>query len=346
MNSVAKGLRSTVAGPVASLLLAVVIISLTTNRFLDPGNIKNLALEVAVVAIIAIGSTLVILTGGIDLSPGSNVALTTCMLAILVKNEGLPLPVGMLLILMLGVGLGFINGFLSTYGRLPSFIVTLATLSVYRGLAFLVTNGSPIFSVSPDLNIVFYGSLFGVPLPFFYVLILYTLAAVFLRHTITGRAIYAVGGNESAARLSGIRVHRTRLIAFVLAGVMASIGGLLTAAQLDSGSPNYGQGLELSAIAAAVIGGASLAGGYGNVVFTLFGAMTVAVVQNGLNLNAVPTAYQQITLGVIIVLAVALDMWRADIGRGIARVSHLLPFAGRAEQSARQAERMETQPKR
>jgi ribose transport system permease protein len=346
MNNVAKGLRSTVAGPVASLLLAVVIISLTTNRFLDPGNIKNLALEVAVVAIIAIGSTLVILTGGIDLSPGSNVALTTCMLAILVKNDGLPLPVGMLLILVLGAGLGLVNGFLSTYGRLPSFIVTLATLSVYRGLAFLVTGGSPIFSVSPDLNTVFYGSLLGVPLPFYYVVTLYILALVFLRHTITGRAIYAVGGNESAARLSGIRVNRTRLIAFVIAGVMASIGGLLTAAQLDSGSPNYGQGLELSAIAAAVIGGASLAGGYGNVVFTLFGAMTVAVVQNGLNLNAVPTAYQEITLGVIIVLAVALDMWRADIGRGIAHVTHLLPFAGRAEQSARQAEQMETQPKR
>jgi ribose transport system permease protein len=346
MNGVAKGLRSTVAGPVASLLLAVVIISLTTNRFLDPGNIQNVALEVAVVAIIAIGSTLVILTGGIDLSPGSNVALTTCMLAILVKNEGLPLAVGVLLILVLGAGLGFVNGFLSTYGRLPSFIVTLATLSVYRGLAFLVTNGSPIFSVSPDLNTVFYGSLLGVPLPFYYVVTLYILALVFLRHTITGRAIYAVGGNESAARLSGIRVNRTRLIAFVIAGVMASIGGLLTAAQLDSGSPNYGQGLELSAIAAAVIGGASLAGGYGNVVFTLFGAMTVAVVQNGLNLNAVPTAYQEITLGVIIVLAVALDMWRADIGRGIAHVTHLLPFAGRAEQSARQAEQMETQPKR
>src|SRR5439155_3440338 len=124
----------------------------------------------------------------------------------------------------------------------------------------------------------FYGNFLDVPLSFYYVVILYILAVVFLRHTITGRAIYAVGGNESAARLSGIRVNRTRLIAFVIAGVMASIGGLLTAAQLDSGSPNYGQGLELSAIAAAVLRGASHAGGSGHVVFTLFGPLTVAEV--------------------------------------------------------------------
>ena len=142
MNSVAKGLRSTVAGPVASLLLAVVIISLTTNRFLDPGNVKNLALEVAVVAIIAIGSTLVILTGGIDLSPGSNVALTTCMLAILVKNEGLPLSVGMLLILVLGAGLGFINGLLSdifyTFFKVLQFLFWQPSVLMYLDATFWI----------------------------------------------------------------------------------------------------------------------------------------------------------------------------------------------------------------
>lgn len=174
-------------------------------------------------------------------------------------------------------------------------------------------------------------------MPFYYVVVLYAAAVIFLRNTITGRAIYAVGGNESAARLSGIHVNRTRLLAFVLAGFTAAIAGVLMTARLDSGSPNYGAGMELEAIAAAVIGGASLAGGYGNIVSTLFGALTVAVVQNGLNLNAVPTSWQNITLGAIIVLAVGLDMWRADIARAVGRLVPGIRRAG-AEAPERRVE--------
>jgi ribose transport system permease protein len=262
---------------------------------------------------------LVILTGGIDLSPGSTVALVTCTLAILVKNYKLPLPVGIFLVLLLGVICGFINGFFSTYGKIPSFIVTLATMSIYRGLAFLITNGTPIFSVSPQLEPLFYGKLMGIPLPFYYVIVLYSFGSVFLRNTITGRGIYAVGGNESAARLTGIRVNQTRMMAFVIAGLSAAIGGVLLAAWLNSGSPNYGAELGLQSIAAAVIGGASLTGGIGSMVATLFGALTVAVVQNGLNLLAVPASWQEITLGIVIVLAVGLDMWRSALGHGVSR---------------------------
>jgi ribose transport system permease protein len=251
------------------------------------------------------------------------VALTTCVLAVLVKLMGLPLPLGILVVLVMGAAMGAVNGVLTAYGRIPTFIVTLATLSVYRGLAFLITEGTPIFNISPGLDRVFYDRLFGIPLPFYYVMVLYVMTYVFLRHTSLGRAIYAVGGNESAARLSGIQVKRVRLAAFILAGFTASISGVLLAARLNSGSPNYGVGLELQAIAAAVIGGASLSGGIGNIVYTLFGALTVAVVQNGLNLNAVPAAWQNITLGLIIVLAVSLDMWRADLGRGLSRIFSL-----------------------
>lgn len=312
--------RSNVAGPLVALLLVVLLVSVTTSRFLQTQNLINVSLQVAVVAIVSIGATLVILTGGIDLSPGSNVALITCALAILVKKQGLPVPLGVLLILLLGGLLGFVNGFFSTYGRIPPFIVTLATMSIFRGLAFLITGGTPIFSVSPELNPVFYGNLLGIPLPFYYVLVLYLLAAVFLRYTISGRSIYAVGGNESASRLSGIRVNQTRLLAFVIAGVTAAIGGMLLTAWLDSGSPNYGAELGLQSIAAAVIGGASLTGGHGNIISTLFGALTVAVVQNGLNLNAVPAAWQEITLGCVIVLAVGVDMWRATIGQEVGKL--------------------------
>jgi ribose transport system permease protein len=324
MESITKFLRSAMVGPLAAMLLAALAVSLSTDRFLQTQNLMNVSLQVSSVAIMAIGATMVILTGGIDLSPGSAVALITCMLAILVKINGLPVAVGILIVLLLGAILGFVNGVLSTYGRIPSFVVTLATLSAYRGLAFLVTEGTPIFYVSPYLEPIFYGRFLGVPLPFYYVLVFYLIAVVFLRYTVSGRAIYAIGGNESAARLSGIQVHRVRLLAFILAGLMAGVAGVLMAARLNSGSPNYGAGMELQAIAAAVIGGASLTGGYGNIVSTLFGAVTVAVVQNGLNLNAVPTAWQNITLGAIIALAVLVDMWRVEIGRGIRRAFGLL----------------------
>lgn len=318
---VSKILRSQLTGPLAALLLAVLVISLTTNRFLDAQNMVNVSLQVSTVAIMAIGSTLVILTGGIDLSPGALVALISCALAIFARNMGIPWPVAVFLVLLLGALAGAVNGFLSTYGRIPSFVVTLATMSIFRGLAFYITNGSPIFSVSPQASSLFYGNLLGIPLPFYYVVVAYGLAAFFLRYTAAGRSIYAVGGNESAARLSGIHVHRVRMLAFVLAGLTAAVAGVLLTARLDSGSPNYGSGMELQAIAAAVIGGASLVGGYGNIIATLFGALTVALVQNGLNLNAVPTAWQNIILGIILALAVFLDMWRVDLGRQVGRLA-------------------------
>lgn len=320
MNIVTKFFRTTVAGPLAAFLLVSLIATLSTDRFLMAQNLSNVSLQVATVAVVAIGATLVILTGGIDLSPGSTVALVCCTLAILVKNMGLPLAVGIFLVLLLGIVLGFVNGFFSAYGKIPSFIVTLATMSIYRGLAFLITNGTPIFSVSPALEPFFYGRFLGIPHPFYYVVILYALGAIFLGRTIPGRAIYAIGGNESAARLTGIQVNRTRLMAFVISGFTAAIGGVLLTAWLNSGSPNYGADLGLQSIAAAVIGGASLVGGYGSMIATLFGALTVAVVQNGLNLRAVPASWQEITLGAVIILAVGIDMWRSDLGRGIGRL--------------------------
>jgi len=320
MKIISKFFRSTAAGPLVAFLAVATLVSLATPRFLMVQNLSNVSLQVATVAVVAIGATLVILTGGIDLSPGSTVALVTCTLAILVKKMGLPLPVGILLVLLLGVILGFINGFLSAYGRIPSFIVTLATMSIYRGLAFLITKGTPIFSVSPQLEPIFYGKFLGIPLPFYYVVILYSFGALYLRNTISGRSIYALGGNESAARLTGIAVNRNRMMAFIISGVTAAIGGVLLAAWLNSGSPNYGQELGLQSIAAAVIGGASLAGGYGSMIATLIGALTVAIVQNGLNLLAVPASWQDITMGIVIVLAVGLDMWRASVGRGVRRL--------------------------
>ena len=310
-------LASPFAGPLVALLVVAAAVALTTQRFLDGGNLSNLVLQVSIIAIVAIGSSFVIFTGGIDLSPGSMIAMLTMVFALGVKMAGLPLGIAVLLVLVLGTALGLLNGILTAYLRIPSFITTLATLSAYRGVAFMFNKGSPIFSLSPHLERLFYGRVLHVPLPLFYVLVLYAAAFWFLRNTAPGRAVYAVGGSANAARLSGIPVQRVQLLAFVVAGLTASIGAVLMAARLNSGSPNYGVGMELSAIAAAVIGGASLAGGRGNIVNTVLGALTIVIVQNGLNLNAVPTSAQNVVVGAIIVLAVGIDMWRVELGEAV-----------------------------
>lgn len=307
--------RSQAAGPFLILVFVVIAAAATTNRFLVGQNLQNIGLEMAIIAIIAIGSTFVILTAQIDLSPGAVVALTSMSTAVLLVNHHVNLVVTVVLILLLGAGLGLVNGFFCSYGRIPSFIFTLATLSIFQGLGFLETNGTPIFNLSPRLEDSFYGHLLGIPLPFVYVVVLYAAAWAYLRYTKGGRRIYAVGGNESAARLVGIKVNRVRTKVFVIAGLMSALGGLLMSAQLNSGSPEYGRGFELQAIASAVIGGTSLFGGVGNVVATLFGAMIITIVQNVLNLHAVGTAWQNITTGLIIALAVGIDMWRGIVAR-------------------------------
>lgn len=312
-------------GPLVALAIVTVIVALTSARFLDPGNLANLSLQASIVALIGIGSTIVIFTGGIDLSSGSMVALLTMILAVLIRNLGFPLEIALIVVLIAGVVIGAFNGIVSAFLRIPSFITTLAGLIAFRGMALMFNNGSPIFSLDPRLEPIFYGSLLGIPMPFVYIVLFYAVASVFMSRTRTGREIYAVGGNASAARLSGIKVQRIQTIAFVIAGFMTAIGAILMAARLNSGSPNYGQTLELQAIAAAVVGGASLAGGRGNVLATLAGSFLIVVVQNGLNLNAVPSSIQNIILGTIILLAVGIDMWRPELSR---RLSGLMRRKG------------------
>jgi len=300
-------------GPFAAMVIVAVIVALTTERFLNPGNLSNLSLQVSIVALIAIGSTIVIFAAGIDLSSGSMVALLTMILAQFLKFMGIPLSLAVPMILIVGGVLGLFIGIITAYGRIPSFITTLAGLIAFRGMALTFNNGSPIFSLDPALEPIFYGKLAGIPLPFFYLVFFYALAAFAMNYTKLGREIYAVGGNPAAALLTGINVRKVQATTFVIAGFMTAVGAILMSARLNSGSPNYGQTLELQAIAAAVVGGASLAGGRGNILATLMGAMTIVIVQNGLNLNAAPSSVQNIVLGLIILLAVGIDMWRAEL---------------------------------
>lgn len=300
-------------GPLAAMLVVAVVVALTTDRFLDLGNLANLALQVSIVSLIAIGATIVIFAGGIDLSSGSMVALLTMLMATGLKTYGLPFWPVLLGILLIGAALGALSGVLSAYLRIPSFIVTLSGLIAYRGIALMFNDGAPIFSLNPNLEAIFYGKFLGIPLPFFYLVVLYVSATLMMNNTRLGREIYAVGGNPAAAKLSGINVRRVQTWTFTIAGAMTAIGAILMAARLNSGSPNYGQTLELQAIAAAVVGGASLAGGRGNILSTLVGALTIVIVQNALNLHAAPSAVQNVILGLIILVAVGLDMWRSEI---------------------------------
>ena len=304
-------------GPFAAMVIVAVIVALTTERFLNPGNLSNLSLQVSIVALIAIGSTIVIFAAGIDLSSGSMVALLTMILAQFLKFMGIPLSLAVPMILIVGGVLGLFIGIITAYGRIPSFITTLAGLIAFRGMALTFNNGSPIFSLDPALEPIFYGKLAGIPLPFFYLVFFYALAAFAMNYTKLGREIYAVGGNPAAALLTGINVRKVQATTFVIAGLMTAVGAILMSARLNSGSPNYGQTLELQAIAAAVVGGASLAGGRGNILATLMGAMTIVIVQNGLNLNAAPSSVQNIVLGLIILLAVGIDMWRAELSNAM-----------------------------
>lgn len=326
---------TSIIGPVAATIIVTIIVGLTTDRFFMVENLRNLALQVSIVSLVGIGSTLVIITGGIDLSPGSAIALLTMILASQLKFMGIPLVGAVVATVLIGGFLGLWNGVLTAYLRIPAFITTVASLSIFRGFAFMFNLGSPIFSISEPLTKVFYNTVLGVPYVFIYVVIFFALAAFIMSYTEIGRKMYAVGGNANAARFSGVNTKRIVMLSFVLAGVMAGFGAVLMAARLNSGSPNYGVGMELSAIAAAVIGGASLQGGKGNVISTLFGALTITVVQNGLNLHAVETSVQGVVIGLIIMLAVFIDMWRVEMWSAVSRLARAVARKRTVEEGRR-----------
>ena len=308
-------------GPLLALIIISLVVGSFTDRFWEVANWVNIFRAVSIVAIMAIGAMLVILIGGIDISSGPMIALTSMVLATLVRNMGFPLWSGILLTVVLATALGALNGVFVVFFKMPAFVVTLATASALRGAAFLFHNGAAIFTVHPNFSPLFLGMLFdSIPFPLIYVLVFYSIFAYVLKYTKLGREIYAVGGNEQAARLSGINVKKVKLIVFALAGMMTGFAAVLMAAWTNSGSPNFAVGLEMWAIAAAVVGGVSLGGGRGYIFNALFGALIIQVVRNALNLNAAPNTVQDIALGVIIVFAVILDIWKGNLGIGIRKL--------------------------
>ncbi|MEU0333219.1 substrate-binding domain-containing protein [Streptomyces sp. NPDC006193] len=300
-------------GALTALIVLVVALSALSGDFLTTDNLLNIGVQAAVTAILAFGVTFVIVSAGIDLSVGSVAALSATVLAWSATQHGTPVVLAVVLAVATGVAAGLVNGFLIAYGKLPPFIATLAMLSVGRGLALVISQGSPIALPGSVSRL---GDTLGgwLPVPVLVMAAMGLIAALVLGRTYIGRSMYAIGGNEEAARLSGLRVKRQKLVIYALSGVFAATAGVVLAARLSSAQPQAADGYELDAIAAVVIGGASLAGGTGKASGTLIGALILAVLRNGLNLLSVSAFWQQVVIGVVIALAVLLDTVRRRVG--------------------------------
>ncbi|MGV9500585.1 ABC transporter permease/substrate-binding protein [Streptomyces sp. NPDC003642] len=300
-------------GALTALIVLVVAMSALSGDFLTTDNLLNVGVQAAVTAILAFGVTFVIVSAGIDLSVGSVAALSATVLAWSATSAGVPVFLAVLLAIATGIVCGLVNGVLISYGKLPPFIATLAMLSVARGLSLVVSEGSPI--AFPD-SVSHLGDTLGgwLPVPVLVMVVMGLIAAFVLGRTYIGRSMYAIGGNEEAARLSGLRVKKQKLAIYAFSGVFAAVAGVVLAARLSSAQPQAADGYELDAIAAVVIGGASLAGGTGKASGTLIGALILAVLRNGLNLLNVSAFWQQVVIGVVIALAVLLDTARRKAG--------------------------------
>ena len=291
------------------LVLLCAVITLVTPNFLTVSNITNIFTQVSVNAIIAVGMTFVILTGGIDLSVGSTLAISGALAASIVKSTG-SIPLAVIAAGIVGIVIGLINGLLIARGKLQAFIATLATMTIFRGATLVFTNGTPISKLPEAFVNIGNGKIGFMPIPVIITIVVALAGIYVLSQTRLGRYLYAVGGNEDSARLSGINTNKIKTLAYVISGFAASIAGVIITSRIGSASPNAGTGFELDAIAAVVIGGTSLAGGEGKVTGTIIGALIIGVLNNGLNLMNVSPFYQSIVKGLVILLAVLLDKKR------------------------------------
>lgn len=292
-----------------ALVLLIVLMAIIAPYFWSVGNLLEVMRQVSAIAIIAAGGTFVILTAGIDLSVGSALGVTA-MTAIVCADAGLPAIVSILCALGAGVLIGAVNGVFIARFALPAFIVTLAALTYLRGIVYVGTEGTTLIPERVDYAWIGQGALFGVPYAVLIMIAVYVAGWFLLNRTVFGRQVYAIGGNVEAARLSGIPVRRVIMATYIISGVSAGIAGLIVASRLESAVPDLGTGYELNAIAAIVLGGTSLMGGRGSLAGTFIGALFIAVLSNGMTLMNVASFYQQIIMGVVILLAVLIDRLR------------------------------------
>lgn len=298
-------------GAMIALIVLFVAFSIISADFRSMNNIFSLLKQASTNGLIAFGMTGVILTGGIDLSVGSLLALTTVVGALMIHAGTAPV-IAMLCVLLLGVVLGALNGILITKGRLQPFIATLITMTVYRGLTYIFSNGMPISGLGSDplLSGVGRGTMMSIPVPVWIMVVLFALYFFILNKTTFGRKVYATGSNEKAAQLAGVNTHKTKVILYTISGFLASAAGLILLSRLGSAQPTIGVGYETDAIAAVALGGTSMMGGRGKIYGTLIGVLIIAVLNNGLNIMNVSSYYQDVVKGIVILLAVLSDRKR------------------------------------
>ncbi|NWJ25583.1 ribose ABC transporter permease [Rhizobium sp. RM] len=309
--NILRVLQSPLALPLIGLIVVSVLMSLASDNFFSLGNIMNVLRQVSVVGILAVGMTFVILTGGIDLSVGAVMALVGTLSAGLMVKSGLPAELALVIGLFIGLGIGLINGVLVAWGKMPAIIVTLATMGMARGLGLIYSGGYPVSGIPSWISWFGVGRIGVIPVPVVIMVVVYGLAWVLLQRTAFGRHVYALGGNENAARLSGVKTRRVKLAVYGISGFTSAIAAMILIGRLMSGQPNAGVGFELDAIAAVVLGGTAIAGGRGLILGTLIGAVLLGILNNGLNLMGINPYLQDVIKGGIILLAIYIGReWR------------------------------------
>lgn len=306
-------------GALFALILLVIIMSVISPQFRTVSNFLTLLRQASVNGLIAFGMTIVILTGGIDLSVGSTLALTGALFAGLIINVGMSIPLAIIVAIIFGLLLGYISGFLIGKAKLQPFIATLITMTVYRGLTLIYTDGRPISNLTADeyvgsefLTFIGRGAILGIPVPVIILFVAFILFYLLLNKSVLGRKIYAVGSNERAAQLSGINTDRIKLFVYSISGITSTIAALILVSRLNSAQPTLGTGYELDAIAATAIGGTSMTGGRGKISGTLLGILIIAVLGNGMNILGISSYYQDVVKGIVILLAVLVDRLQKD----------------------------------
>lgn len=301
-------------GILSVLVLLCVIVSIATSKFLKPNNLISVLRQISINAYIALGMTLIIILGHIDLSVGAIVAMSGTLTVGFIVTQGLPIPVAILLGILLGMVAGLISGMIVTYFRVPAFIITMAMMNVCSGVAYVYSGGQATRINDDFFSAIGTGYLFNtIPLPVVYMIILIIVISFLLGKTKFGTYIYAIGGNREAARLSGVPIKKIEIAVFTISGVLSAFAGLVLCSRMYSGQPSVGSGYELDAIAACVLGGTSMSGGKGRISGTIFGAMVIGVISNGLNLIGVSSYWQLIVKGLIIACAVLLDSQKGKI---------------------------------
>jgi ribose transport system permease protein len=330
-NQTTNTLRSLVfrGGPLIALILLSAYLAIATPYFFTTSNLTNVVRQSSITAILAVGQTLVIIIAGIDLSVGAIAALSASFAAVLMTQQvqigdlslgPISFGMGVIVALIVGILCGALNGLIINKGRIPDFIATLGTLTIFRGIALLITGGLPVPSHITATELKGYlpeqmiwmgnGSIMGVPVSGLIALIIVFIGWFILRYTALGRSIYAVGGNREAARVSGINIDRTKLIVYTICGLMCAIGGIVLAGRLNSANALMAEGANLNSIAAVIIGGTNLFGGEGGVIGSLIGALIMGVLGNGMNLLNVSAFWQRVIQGAVIILVVVFDQWR------------------------------------